>query len=112
MGGREREGRGGRQGRLLKDLGESAQSVIVIRSDSAWMQWGIGRFILWTVTKENRYEARWFKQPQGCQEKPFTDARPKVVFDFSAHTATLGVCEARQIPNSEDLGRSHSPCLQ
>jgi hypothetical protein len=68
-------------------LGGSAQSVIVIRLYNARTELGLGRLTLWTVTKENRYEAWWFKQPQGCQENPFIDARPKVVFNFSPHPA-------------------------
>lgn len=40
--------------------------------------------------KKTGMEVGGFKQPQGCQENPFTDARTKVVFDVSAHTATLG----------------------
>lgn len=52
----ERSGRRG-EGALLEGLGESAQSIIVIRVYNAWTQWGMGMLILWTVTKENRYEA-------------------------------------------------------
>lgn len=48
---------GGEGERLLEGLGGSAQSVIVIRLYNAWTEFGIGRFILWTVTKENRYDA-------------------------------------------------------
>lgn len=72
---------------------------------------GIGRLVLWTVTKENRYEAGWFKQPQGCQENPFTDARPKVVFSFLL-TQQCGVCEACRSPDSVDHGRIRGLCVQ
>lgn len=49
---KEGDGRG-----FLKGFGESAQRVIVITLYSTWIEWGIGRLILWIVTKENRYEA-------------------------------------------------------